>query len=209
MDHAHWLEQQLGMIERLGIEFTPSHNSARRSPCLAEQVSSIAAGRKPGQVYSTGWIDDANIDNPVCYSPEHAIATMQVPHDFLDQAGILCLPFLNVLLLSCSDEPCGDLGFDTVIENGTVTTNGRVAYSADVFITDGNLVRIGQLEMLREQADAAIGRRIDASGRLIAPGFMMCTPTGILCNAAIREFSRAGGHHDNPCQTARAPIPTI
>ena len=39
---TRWLEQQLGMIERLGSSFT-SHNSARRSPCLAEQVSLLMA----------------------------------------------------------------------------------------------------------------------------------------------------------------------
>ena len=60
-----------------------------------------------------------------------------------------------------------------MVENGTVIDGtGAAAYSADVFITDGKLVRIGQLEMLSEQADVAIGRRIDASGRLVAPGFI-------------------------------------
>ena len=93
---------------------------------------------------------------------------------FSIKPGILCLLFLNVLLLSCSDEPVRvSLRFDTVVENGTVIDGtGAAAYSADVFITDGKLVRIGQLEMLSEQADVAIERRIDASGRLVAPGFI-------------------------------------
>ena len=76
---------------------------------------------------------------------------------FSIKPGILCLLFLNVLLLSCNDEPMrASLRFDTVIEGGTVIDGtGAAAYSADVFITDGKLVRIGQLEMLREQADVA------------------------------------------------------
>ena len=93
---------------------------------------------------------------------------------FSIKPGILCLLLLNVLLLSCTDGSMrASLRFDTVVENGTVIDGtGAAAYSADVFITDGKLVRIGQLETLSEQADVAIGHRIDASGRLVAPGFI-------------------------------------
>ena len=93
---------------------------------------------------------------------------------FSTKPRILCLLFLNVLLLSCSDEPMrASLRFDIVVENGTVIDGtGAAAYSADVFITDGNIVHIGQLETLSEQADVAIRRRIDASGRMVAPGFI-------------------------------------
>lgn len=58
-------------------------------------------------------------------------------------------------------------GFDTVILNGRVVDGtGSPWYAADVGIRDGRIAAIGRL------ADAAAKQRIDAAGRIVAPGFI-------------------------------------
>jgi dihydroorotase/N-acyl-D-amino-acid deacylase len=58
-------------------------------------------------------------------------------------------------------------GFDTVIVNGHVIDGtGSPWYAADVGIRDGRITAIGRL------ADAAAKQRIDATGRIVAPGFI-------------------------------------
>lgn len=59
------------------------------------------------------------------------------------------------------------MGFDTLIANGTVIDGtGRLRYAADVGITNGKIEAIGSLE----NADAT--RVIDATGLIVAPGFI-------------------------------------
>ncbi len=57
--------------------------------------------------------------------------------------------------------------FDTLIANGMVVDGaGRLRYEADVGIAGGKIAAIGQLE------DAVADRVIDASGQIVAPGFI-------------------------------------
>ncbi|HUO78819.1 MAG TPA: D-aminoacylase [Steroidobacteraceae bacterium] len=57
--------------------------------------------------------------------------------------------------------------FDVVIANGRVVDgSGSPWYAADVGIRDGRIAAIGRL------ADAPARRRIDAAGRVVAPGFI-------------------------------------
>lgn len=57
--------------------------------------------------------------------------------------------------------------FDLIIRNGTVVDGtGAPRFSADVGITDGRIAAVGDLSA------AAAGRSIDASGRIVAPGFI-------------------------------------
>ena len=57
--------------------------------------------------------------------------------------------------------------FDVVIANGRVVDgSGSPWYAADVGIRDGRIAAIGRL------ADAPARRRIDAAGRIVAPGFI-------------------------------------
>ena len=57
--------------------------------------------------------------------------------------------------------------FDTLIANGTVIDGtGRLRYDADVGITGGKIAAIGSLE------DSEAARVIDATGLVVAPGFI-------------------------------------
>ena len=57
--------------------------------------------------------------------------------------------------------------FDTILRGGTVVDgSGRPAFRADVGITGGAIAAIGDLSA------AAAGRSIDASGRVVTPGFI-------------------------------------
>ena len=57
--------------------------------------------------------------------------------------------------------------FDTIIRGGTVVDGtGRPAFRADVGVTGGAIAAIGDLSA------AAAGRSIDASGRVVTPGFI-------------------------------------
>jgi N-acyl-D-amino-acid deacylase len=59
------------------------------------------------------------------------------------------------------------MAFDTLIKNGTVIDGtGRLRYDADVGVSRGKIEAIGRLE----KAEAA--RTIDASGLVVAPGFI-------------------------------------
>ena len=59
------------------------------------------------------------------------------------------------------------MAFDTLIKNGTVIDGtGALRYDADVGITGGKIAAIGRLE------DAEAARSIDATGLIVAPGFI-------------------------------------
>ncbi len=80
----------------------------------------------------------------------------------------------GIVLSSCSEEQAPQvLQFDTVIENGQVLDGlGNEAFEADVFIRDGVIVQIDDLQALEEENQVEIGRHIDASGHIVAPGFI-------------------------------------
>lgn len=59
------------------------------------------------------------------------------------------------------------MAFDTLIQNGTVVDGtGAPRYNADVGITNGRIEAIGSL------AHSEAARRIDATGHIVAPGFI-------------------------------------
>jgi N-acyl-D-aspartate/D-glutamate deacylase len=73
------------------------------------------------------------------------------------------LAFALLLLSACSPQA----RYDIVIENGSlVDGSGSAAREADVGILDGKIAAIGDL------AAAQAGRRIDATGLVVAPGFI-------------------------------------
>jgi len=77
-------------------------------------------------------------------------------------------------LHACGDQQPGEiLRFDTVIENGMVLDgSGSEAIEVDVFIRAGEIVRIDELDVLATSNEVEIGQRIDASGYIVAPGFI-------------------------------------
>lgn len=79
----------------------------------------------------------------------------------------LRLPLLAALLLALPVRAAAQEPFDVVIENGRVVDGtGSPWYRADVGIRDGRIVRVGLL------SGAEAARRIDASGMVVAPGFI-------------------------------------
>lgn len=70
-----------------------------------------------------------------------------------------CLPFSYI------DKEAA--GFDIIIEKGRIVDGtGNSCFYADVGIIEGSIIKIGNLE------GSSAGRRIDASGMLVAPGFI-------------------------------------
>lgn len=62
---------------------------------------------------------------------------------------------------------------DLWIENGRVLDGlGNDAIDADVVVVDDKIVFVGDAEFSDEDIDARVVRRIDASGRIVAPGFI-------------------------------------
>ena len=74
---------------------------------------------------------------------------------------------LLLLLVSACSNPAAQAPYDVVIAGGSVLDgNGTPAVRADVGIRAGRIATIGNL------AGATAGRRIDASGLTVAPGFI-------------------------------------
>jgi N-acyl-D-amino-acid deacylase len=70
-------------------------------------------------------------------------------------------------LAACGAGPAAGVTFDVVIENGHIIDGtGSPWYEGDVGILDGRIEAIGRL------AAAAAKHRIDARGRVVAPGFI-------------------------------------
>ncbi len=69
--------------------------------------------------------------------------------------------------LAAGGVPASAQSFDLLIRNGRILDgSGNPWYAADVGVTDGRIVAVGQLP------DAAATRVIDAAGRYVAPGFI-------------------------------------
>src|SRR5262245_12350866 len=78
--------------------------------------------------------------------------------------GLLIAAFIAATTLGCGAPP--EPPFDIVIEHGRIIDGtGSQGYSGDVGIRDGRIAAIGQL------SGATATRRIDAQGRVVAPGF--------------------------------------
>ena len=86
---------------------------------------------------------------------------------------IILLAILLNLHACTEQQPSEILRFDTVIENGMVLDgSGSEAFEADVFIRAGEIVLIDELDSLSVNNELEIGQRIDASGHIVAPGFI-------------------------------------
>lgn len=87
---------------------------------------------------------------------------------------LIILSAILLSLLACGEQQPGEtLRFDTVIENGMVLDgSGSEAIEVDVFIRAGEIVRIDELDVLATSNQVEIGQRIDAEGRIVAPGFI-------------------------------------
>jgi len=71
------------------------------------------------------------------------------------------------ILFLAAAAACRSAGYDIIIEDGLVIDGtGSPGVSADVGIRDGHVAAVGDL------AGARAERRIDASGRVVAPGFI-------------------------------------
>ncbi len=85
-------------------------------------------------------------------------------------AAALVLSLASVFGASCATSPRGaapEAGFDTIIRNGRIVDgSGNAWFYGDVGIRDGRIAAVGNLA--GEQASETI----DASGRVVAPGFI-------------------------------------
>ena len=99
--------------------------------------------------------------------------------------ALLAVPACAALALGAAAWPA----YDLVIRNGLVVDgSGAPAFQADVAVEDGRIVRVGRLYGLR-------GRRtIDASGLVVAPGFLdVHTHADDLAERPLAEnFARMG-----------------
>lgn len=84
------------------------------------------------------------------------------------------LLILGACLQACSESDTPEtLEFDVLIENGMVLDGlGNAATAVDLFIRDGEIVLIDDFETLSRNNPIEIGQRIDASDRIVAPGFI-------------------------------------
>ena len=88
--------------------------------------------------------------------------------------NLITMLMLGIFLYACSEsQPQEPLQFDVVIENGRVLDGlGGAAFEADVFVRDGEIVLIDDLEALSRNNAVQADQRIDAAGRIVAPGFI-------------------------------------
>jgi len=91
----------------------------------------------------------------------------------LAKAAVTLL-ILGACLQACSESDTPEtLAFDVLIENGMVLDGlGNAATAVDLFIRDGEIVLINDFETLSRNNPIEIGQRIDASDRIVAPGFI-------------------------------------
>lgn len=84
------------------------------------------------------------------------------------------LLILGACLQACSESDTPEtLEFDVLVENGMVLDGlGNAATAVDLFIRDGEIVLIDDFETLSRNNPIEIGQRIDASDRIVAPGFI-------------------------------------
>ena len=87
---------------------------------------------------------------------------------------IVSLLVLIYVLQSCSEQQSPPaLQFDIVIENGLVLDGlGTEAFEADIFVRDGSIVLIDDIESLSQENSVEVTQHIDATGRFVAPGFI-------------------------------------
>lgn len=88
--------------------------------------------------------------------------------------AVVTLLILGACLQACSESDTPEtLEFDVLIENGMVLDGlGNAATAVDLFIRDGEIVLIDDFETLSRNNPIEIGQRIDASDRIVAPGFI-------------------------------------
>ena len=78
--------------------------------------------------------------------------------------------------------------YDIHIKGGTVVDGTRVPrFKGDVWIKDGKIAQIGG------KAKGVSERVIDATGLIVAPGFVDCTPTTTRRSAGIRTAPSPAG----------------
>lgn len=88
------------------------------------------------------------------------------------------LPILVVLALTgCQQQPAPFLAeystIDLLIENGAVIDGlGNEAVSADVVVVGDKIVFVGDAEFSDEDLERRVAKRIDATGKTVAPGFI-------------------------------------
>lgn len=83
----------------------------------------------------------------------------------------------TILLASCQPAPPSFLPeyqeIDILIENGQVLDGlGGDAVAADVVVADEKIVFVGDTAFTEDDLASRVGRRIDAAGRVVAPGFI-------------------------------------
>jgi len=88
--------------------------------------------------------------------------------------AVVTLLILGACLQACSESDTPEtLEFDVLIENGMVLDGlGNAATAVDLFIRDGEIVLIDDFDTLSRNNAIEIGQRIDASDRIVAPGFI-------------------------------------
>src|ERR1700722_14383264 len=82
--------------------------------------------------------------------------------------SVACLAVLLApLVCAAAAPPAADPPFDLIIANGhVIDRTGSPWYTADIGIRGGRIASIGKLDT------APAARRIDASGKIVAPGFI-------------------------------------
>lgn len=89
--------------------------------------------------------------------------------------------------------------YDTIIRNGTIVDgSGLAPYRGDVAITGGHIMAVGNI------GEAAAGAEIDATGLVVAPGFInihshaqpaaVATAVNMLTQGVTTEITNADGH---------------
>ncbi len=91
--------------------------------------------------------------------------------------GTKLVTLILLALIGCQQEPLPFLSaypkIDLFIENGAVLDGlGNDAVIADVVVVGDRIVFVGDAEFSAEDVESRVGKRIDASGKTVAPGFI-------------------------------------